>query len=642
MGIVDYAKKALGIAPKTDKRHLDNVLNTILYGNLVGFNDVVFYNYSCEDYIKKGYKSNPEVYSIINKIVQKTLIAPIYLYEEKPDQKAKVYKNCKKSKSKVEISKYKIYTTKALEFANTGQDLQALLENPNPKQSWRDLSELGRIFYNAQGEYFLYRETADDSDIALELYVAPANLMTPVYGGGDVNNPITGWKLNLLNGFNRTIDAKDVLQIKRPNPEYDSMGSQDRGMSPLESGLKYLQLNDASLKAWINSTENEGAKGILSPNHADPKLWLTPDQNKATTDIVDKKINGTDNKNKVVVSSMPLQYTSMALSPTALAVLEGLKWSGFKLPWLWGVNPVIFNENPIQHNLEEAKLSLVTDVVVPYLSIEEDALNRWLVKPFADRDKKSYKVDYDVSVYDELKLSTDEAEALLKVCTINEVRIMLGYDESEEEYANQIFVAGGLVPLSDFSSGLMLGNEDVSKSFQFENIELTTKAEILKGCLMFYPDIDINEWVHGIRKLVPNHIVDEYEFEPHLTVLYGFDDMKMNTDKLSSVVNDFIKNNPISIKADRIGLFSNEKDVIKINVEDLNGNLTRLNKLVKSQFEYQNDYPDYKPHITIAYTKKGSGAYLEGSLIDLKDYGLKDLNKGVMKYSDSDKNKTVI
>lgn len=50
--------------------------------------------------------------------------------------------------------------------------------------------------------------------------------------------------------------------------------------------------------------------------------------------------------------------------------------------------------------------------------------------------------------------------------------------------------------------------------------------------------------------------------------------------------------------------FSNENDVIKVNVEDLNGNLTQLNKLVKSNFEYQNDYPDYKPHITIAYAKK--------------------------------------
>lgn len=456
MGIGQYVNKAfgIGVALRTEQRHVDNVLNSILYGNLVGFNDVVFYNYSTEDYIKKGYKANPEVFAIVNKIVQKTLVPPIYLYEEKPDQKAMKYKSCKKSRDVMELNKHKIYVTKALEFTEKAQDLQDLLANPNNKQTWREMSELGRIFYQLQGEYFIYRETAIDSDIALSLHVCPANLMVQVYGGDDVNNAIVGWKLNMLNGMIRTLDAKDVLLIKRANPEFDSMGSQDRGMSPLESGQKYLQLNESSLKAWINSSENEGAKGILSPNHADPKLWLNPTQTELLQKSVDEKVNGVSNKNKVITSGMPVQYTSMALSPTALAVLEALKYSGLKLPMLFNVSPVLFESNPIQHNLEEAKLSLVTDNAVPYLAIEEDALNGWLVKPFSDRDGRNYKVDYDISVYDELKLSTDQVDALLKVLTINEVRIMLGYDESEEEYANQIFVTSGMVPLKDYSIGI--------------------------------------------------------------------------------------------------------------------------------------------------------------------------------------------
>lgn len=460
MGIGQYVNKAfgIGVALRTEQRHVDNVLNSILYGNLVGFNDVVFYNYSTEDYIKKGYKGNPEVYAIVNKIVQKSLVPPIYLYEEKPDQKAMKYKNSKKSRDVVEINKYKIYVTKDLEFTDKASDLQKLLDNPNDKQTWREMSELGRIFYQTQGEYFLYRETAIDSDIALSLHVCPANLMVQVYGGDDVNNAIVGWKLNMLNGMIRTLDAKDVLLIKRANPEFDSMGSQDRGMSPLESGQRYLQLNESSLKAWINSSENEGAKGILSPNHADPKLWLNPTQTELLQKSVDEKVNGVSNKNKVITSGMPVQYTSMALSPTALAVLEALKYSGFKLPMLFNVSPVLFESNPIQHNLEEAKLSLVTDNAVPYLAMEEDALNRWFVKPFSDRDGRNYRVDYDISVYDELKLSVDQIDAQLKVLTINEVRIMLGYDELPEPYANQVFITSGMVPLSDYSSGIDQNN----------------------------------------------------------------------------------------------------------------------------------------------------------------------------------------
>ncbi|GHE34839.1 phage portal protein [Sphingobacterium griseoflavum] len=454
--MANYITKALGLALRTEKRHVDNVLNTILYSNLVGFNNVVFYNYTCADYIVKGYKESPEIYTIVNKIVRKASVAPVYLYEEKPDQKAAPYRNSKKSRDKMEIKKHKIYVTKALEFVDGENDLQKLLDQPNSKQTWRELTEMARLFYNTQGETFFYRDTPLDSDIAMHLYCAPANLMMPVYGGGDVNEPIVGWQLNLLNGNTLTLDAKDVLQIKMANPEYNSMGSQDRGMSPIQVGQRHLQLNEAALKSWINSEENEGAKGLISPNHPDPKLWLNPEQRLEVAKSVEDKIHGTENKNKVVVSGMPLQYTSMALSPAALGTLEALKFTGYKLPWLWGINPVLFSENPIQHNLEEAKLSFVTDVVIPYLSLEEDALNRWLVKPFSDRDGRDYKIDYDVSVYDELKLSTDEVDALLKVCSINEVRVMLGYDERDEEMANEIFIDQGKVPLSDYGIPLDL------------------------------------------------------------------------------------------------------------------------------------------------------------------------------------------
>lgn len=458
----NYFTKALGIGAKTSKKNVDNVLNAILYSNLVGFNNVVFYNYNQTDYIKKGYKQNAEVSIVVDKIVSKLNVAQIYLYEERPDKDTKKYLKYKKSKNssnRVEVNKHKLYVNKALEFSNGAQDLQALLENPNPRQTWRELSELARVFYFTQGETFYYRETPDDSDLALELYVAPANLMTPVYGGGDVNNPITGWKLNLLNGHDRILDAKDVLQIKRANPEFDDRGSQDRGMSFLEAGQKYLQLNDSSLKAWINSQENEGAKGILSPNHADPKLWLTPDQVTTTQKTLDEKVNGFDNRNKVMTSAMPLQFTSMAISPLANAVIDALKFSGFKICRLYGINPILFDENPTYTNLLEAKESFVIDVILPYLNIEEDALNRWLVAPFAERDNREYILDYDTSVYEELALKTEEVDALLKILSINEVRVMRGYDEIDSETANQVLVQNGLIPISDFDMGITLGGD---------------------------------------------------------------------------------------------------------------------------------------------------------------------------------------
>lgn len=443
----------------------DNDLSAILYSQLVNHQAVVFYNYDKEDYIKKGYSGNAEVYTIIRKIVDKSNAAPCYLYIDKNDEKAKKARKYKYKKSQtdvVEHNLYKLYVHKALEFASPTSDLARLLESPNEHQTWAELNEQFDIFYFAQGEAFLYRETAEGSDIALSLHVAPANLMVPVFGG-DYNNVITGWKLkDFINSTERTLEAKDVFHLKMANPNFDQSGSQLRGMSPLTAGLKFLTQNDKGLEAWTNVVANEGVKGIVSPNVTDPQEWITASQIKEVKEEMDKSVNGNLNAGKVTVSAMPMTYVAMGLSPQAMNVVEGLKYSGYKLCNLWGVPAVLFEPDPTYQNKKEARKEFVSDVIVPYQSKKESALNRWLVKPFIVRDKVEYVIDYDTSVYEELKLSLDQIDAMLKVRTINEVRIMLGDDELTEDSANQVLVASGLVPLNELDLGVVSLNDNVN------------------------------------------------------------------------------------------------------------------------------------------------------------------------------------
>lgn len=452
--------QALGFKASADARKTtNNDLLNILYSQLVNHQAVVFYNFTQEDYIKKGYSTNAEVYSIIRKIVDKANAAPCYAYVDNEDQKAAKYRKYKTKKAATDAinhSMYNLYRAKALDYAKPTSDLVKLLERPNEHQSWEELNELFDIFYFAQGEAFMYRETALDSDIALSLHVAPANLMTPIYGG-TYEDVITGWVLkDFIIDRERVLDAKDVFHLKMSNPNFDQYGNQLRGMSPLAAGLKFLTQNDEGVKAWANSLANEGAKGIISPNHADPKLWLTPDQVKATQKLVDEKVNGVQNKNRVMTSGMPLQYTAIGLSPEALNIIEGLKYSGYKLCNLWGVPPVLFEPDPTYANKKEARKEFVSDVIIPYQNKKEAALNRWLVEPFSRRDNVNYVLDYDTSEYEELKLTLDEVKALKEFYTINEVRIMLGADELDNEYANEVFVGQGMIPLSDYSNDLNL------------------------------------------------------------------------------------------------------------------------------------------------------------------------------------------
>ncbi|MFA5651023.1 MAG: phage portal protein [Proteiniphilum sp.] len=414
--------------------------SSMLFSQVIGNSPVVLYNYNQEDYIRKGYSSNAEVYSILTKITDKANASIPYVYIDKEGVK---FKKSRKD-SVFNIAKHRLNVYKALEFAPEDNDLSELLKRPNPMQTWNEFSTLMRIFYFAQGEAFVYREAGDD-DCAISLHIVPAHLMSQVI----TNDELVGWKLNQF-GRVREFELNDVMHFKKPNPNFDGQGGQVRGMSPLMAGLKYLQLDDKSMESWIRMMDNEGAKGLISPNHNNVELWLTPEQVSETEKSVDEKIHGSNNRNRVVVSGMPLQYTHIGLSPDALNIINGLDKAGVKLCDLWNVPSVLFDPNPTYQNLQEGRKRFVMDVILPYLNAEEDKLNQWLVEPFRKRDNKEYLIDYDLSVYEELALDLDGVEKMLKTHTINEVRVMQGSDEREETYANEIFINQGMIPLSDY------------------------------------------------------------------------------------------------------------------------------------------------------------------------------------------------
>ena len=444
--------KFIGIQPKS-KVSGNNELLEVLYSRLIQNRNLVLYNFDPKknDFIVKGYGQNAEVYKIVNKIVTKCSAIETILYNDTGEKSALKYKKYLKSAVPINAAKGKIYRAKALEYIeDEGNDLLQLLKTPNNYQSWLEMMELFRIFYFVQGEAFLYRETALDSDIALSLHVAPANLMTPVYSD-DPQDIIKGWKLKMFGGKSRTLDNEDVFHLKMTNPICTEDGGQLRGLSPLVAGLKYLQLDDKSIEAWIKSIENEGAKGIISPNTSNPDFWLQPEQVKLLDKEIDERIAGVKNKNKIVASSMPLQYTQIGLSPDALSVIQALEHSQVNLCDLWNVPATLFDPNPTYQNQKEAGLQFVTNVIIPYLEKEEQKLNEWLVKPFSERDNKNYYIDNDTSQFDELSVSLDERQSLAKILTLNEMRIIEGYDTIDNPYADEVFVEQGKIPLSDMN-----------------------------------------------------------------------------------------------------------------------------------------------------------------------------------------------
>jgi hypothetical protein len=126
------------------------------------------------------------------------------------------------------------------------------------------------------------------------------------------------------------------------------------------------------------------------------------------------------------------------------------------------------------------------------------------------------------------------------------------------------------------------------------------------GCAMLYFDFpQINE-IHDL--IDSDDIYTEegdttfgLEKEPHTTLLFGLHD-GVTTDDISKVLTGFKYGN-CNIKS--ASLFENEKyDVLKFDVDGENLHETNA-KLRK--FPHTNNFPDYHPHMTIAYIKPGMG-----------------------------------
>lgn len=138
------------------------------------------------------------------------------------------------------------------------------------------------------------------------------------------------------------------------------------------------------------------------------------------------------------------------------------------------------------------------------------------------------------------------------------------------------------------------------------------------GCLMLY--VKFNNWNDFIgqidRELLYEPENERYgvETEPHITILYGIH-KDVDDEQVIALFSD-IKKSGFDITVDGVDCFYNkEYDVLKMNVKS--EKLNELNELA-TRLPHTSTYPDYKPHLTIAYLTKGNGNKFVNSNFNLK------------------------
>jgi len=157
------------------------------------------------------------------------------------------------------------------------------------------------------------------------------------------------------------------------------------------------------------------------------------------------------------------------------------------------------------------------------------------------------------------------------------------------------------------------------------------------GCVML--DTNMKDWkdVH-IGGIDPGDVfvkpLDQsfgLEENPHMTVIYGIHEDSVDPEQIMSVIEENMED--VTVEISKISIFENgEYDVVKYDIP-VTEQLLAYRKMFENNFENTQSFPDYHPHMTIAYVKPGMG---KKYVSDLDEPFEVTFNKGVYSFHEKD------
>jgi HK97 family phage portal protein len=303
------------------------------------------------------------------------------------------------------------------EFAT--HPLLDLLRNPNPQQS-------GPEYIRAKIGYFLiagngYEERVKAGQNVRELYqlrpdrmkIVPSNTGTPQAYVYTVNQRSVRFDVDPA-----TMDS-DVRHLRAFNPLNDWYG-----LSPVEAGAYGIDQHNEAM-TWMQSLLQNSARPSGALVTKDGQELSDENFNRLKTQI-EEQYSGAQNAGRPMLLEGGLDWKSMGLSPSDMAILETKYSAARDVSLAFGVPPQLIGipGDNTYSNYQEARLAFWEDTVIPLLDMIAADWTAWLgdgvvqIKP--DLDQVPAIAEKRRTLWDMANKSTD--------LTINERRAMKGYE----------------------------------------------------------------------------------------------------------------------------------------------------------------------------------------------------------------------
>ena len=424
--------------------------NRFIY-NVLGNNKITNSQYN-DDFIDKGYKYNPTIYSLIQLISKSAITVPFKIYQKLDESAVKEYKGLLSNGLNEEsVFKSKLMRKHIFEEVEHSA-LGKLLERPNPAQSFSVFLQELISFGKLTGNRFVYGiapENGENKGVYSQLYNLPAHLIEIKSDG--IFKPVSKYTM-MYNESKYQLSAEEVLHIADFNPDYQGDGTHLYGQSPIEAGMRVLTTANEAVETNLKFLHNQSARGMLTPDDDQ----LTPTQAQQLKDALRRNYQGSKSANDIMITGKKFSWTNFGLSTSDLQLLESYNATIKDLCNLYGVPVQLLNntESTTYDNYRIARKVLFTNAIIPELNKIRDEFNRWLVPQYGE----DLYFDFDYSAIPELMPEQQQLIDNLSKSywlTTNEKREASGYGVDEDNpIMNEYLVPSQYVPISDLDLGI--------------------------------------------------------------------------------------------------------------------------------------------------------------------------------------------
>ena len=415
------------------------------------------YNEASDDKYVDSYRTNANIYSIINLISRNAQIIPIKVYSIKSKSQVKDYTAMTSGFISPEsITQAKIIKASTFREVENSPILK-VLANPNPMETWSSFIANYIGFGKLTGNRYIYG-VRDGGQKIKEMYMMPSQNMEIVSGGW--MNPVKGYSVDFSNDGNSVDFTPDeICHIKDFNPNFDGSGANLYGQSPLEAGWKTLETDNEVVDTTKKQLTNQAARGLLVTKEMN---GIGQDQAKELDLSLKAKMK--DSKGGVAITNQPMEWINFGLSPADMELLQQGNATLKSLCNLYGVPPSLMGdgEGSTYNNVREAKSFLFQNAIIPEMVRLRDDLNKWLAPAYGE----DIYIDFDFTVIPELQEAVSEMVTQMDKAwyvTPNEKRKVLYYPEdTTNPLMNEYFVPVNYMPMKnmDFQSLQSLESEE--------------------------------------------------------------------------------------------------------------------------------------------------------------------------------------